>query len=138
MSSSCRFLRPYLHRTLQGSVTTKHATAYRSFQRRFAQTISKSLDSTNVTHDYEKRVKQLEQAADLAACYPLNPRKADRTTPQRINELFANLKNDEIRTDLTVTVLGMYISSCVIKTSTCRVLVVSTWMYMCLRTESLG
>ncbi|EKG18145.1 Lysyl-tRNA synthetase class II [Macrophomina phaseolina MS6] len=106
MSSSCRFLRPYLHRTLQGSVTTKHATAYRSFQRRFAQTISKSLDSTNVTHDYEKRVKQLEQAADLAACYPLNPRKADRTTPQRINELFANLKNDEIRTDLTVTVLG--------------------------------
>ncbi|EOD44536.1 putative lysyl-trna synthetase protein [Neofusicoccum parvum UCRNP2] len=106
MSSSCRLLRPYLRRTLQRSVKPEQARAYLSFQRRFAQTTSKSPDATNVTHDYEKRVKQLEQAGDLAAYYPLNPHKADRTSVRRVHEVFARLKNDEVRTDVTVTVLG--------------------------------
>lgn len=111
MSSSCRFLRPYLHRTLQRSAKPQHAHAYLSFQRRFAQTTSKPADTTNVTHDYEKRVKQLEQGGNLAAYYPLNPRKADRMPPRSVHELFADLESDEVRTDQTVTVLGMYISS---------------------------
>lgn len=107
MSSSCRVLRPYLHRTLQRSVRPEHARAYLSFQRRFTQTSTKSSDATNVTHDYEKRVKQLEQAGDLGAHYPLNPRKDDRTTARRVHEVFVGLKNDQVRTDVTVTVLGM-------------------------------
>ncbi|KAF9635853.1 putative lysyl-trna synthetase protein [Lasiodiplodia theobromae] len=106
MNSSCRFLRPYLHRTLQRSVKPEHARAYLSFQRRFAQTTAKPTEADNVTHDYEKRVKQLEQAGDLAAYYPLNPHKADRTTAGRVHEVFARLKNDEVRTDVTVTVFG--------------------------------
>ncbi|KAF4302101.1 Lysyl-tRNA synthetase class II [Botryosphaeria dothidea] len=106
MSSSCRFLRPYLHRTLQRSAKPQHAHAYLSFQRRFAQTTSKPADTTNVTHDYEKRVKQLEQGGNLAAYYPLNSRKADRMPPRSVHELFADLESDEVRTDQTVTVLG--------------------------------
>ncbi|KAL1647731.1 mitochondrial lysine-tRNA synthetase [Diplodia intermedia] len=106
MNSSCRFLRPYLHRTLQRSVKPEHARAYLSFQRRFAQTTTKPSDAGSVTHDYEKRVQQLEQAGDLATYYPLNPHKADRTTARRVHEVFARLKNDEVRTDVTVTVFG--------------------------------
>lgn len=111
MNSSCRFLRPYLHRTLQRSVKPEHARAYLSFQRRFAQTTTKPTEADNVTHDYEKRVKQLEQAGDLATYYPLNPHKADRTTAGRVHEVFARLKNDEVRTDVTVTVFGMCVNS---------------------------
>ncbi|KAF2140037.1 uncharacterized protein K452DRAFT_231265 [Aplosporella prunicola CBS 121167] len=108
MSSGCRLLRQCLQRARPERAGVR---AYSALQRRgFAHSVARAAAAAppalDVTHDFEKRLKQLEQAGDLAGYYPPNPHKADRMTAQEVHEAFKDLQNDEARKDMTVTVFG--------------------------------
>ncbi|KAK8245989.1 hypothetical protein IWZ00DRAFT_511513 [Phyllosticta capitalensis] len=110
MSATCRFLRPYLFRSIRRTVKPDHAKAYLAFQRRFASKDSAKAVPANTTNDFAKRVKQLEDAGKLDSYYPLNPRLSNIRTAQQIHEEFQALANDEVSRDTTVTVFGRVLS----------------------------
>ncbi|KAK7520464.1 hypothetical protein IWZ03DRAFT_138844 [Phyllosticta citriasiana] len=112
MSAACRFLRPYLQRSVRRTVKPDHARAYIAFQRRFASKDSSKAVPAYTTNDFAKRSKQLEEAGDLNRYYPLNPSFSNTRTARQIREEFQALANDEIRRDVTVTVFGMFYGSC--------------------------
>lgn len=85
-----RRLRPYLF----------HGFRHVQAARHFAQVgnLQQERKGRDVTHDYEKRVAQLEAQKPLQECYPRLPNgfQVERTPIQEVTSLSVALGNDEI------------------------------------------
>lgn len=104
---AARCLRPYLFHSFKRSQCVAHTRAFT------CSTIASQIKpSKDVTHDYEKRLAQLDAYKPRDDWYPRLPShaQAERTPVDLFQQEFAQLANDETR-DERKTVTGTMSSS---------------------------
>lgn len=104
---AARCVRPYLFHSFKRSQCVAHTRAFTC-----TPIASQIKPSKDVTHDYEKRLAQLDAYKPRDDWYPRLPfhTQAERTPVELFQQEFAQLANDEIR-DAKRTVTGTMSSS---------------------------